>query len=727
MGELNQVQQQTIAQSWVPAPPIAQPRRLFVFTGAVTHQFAALAALTVGSRADQVAALASLEVTGGTGTIVLVDVISAAAAGPAAAPDGATLAGGTGPGDGGQGGLGAGGAPDAPDADSGGLGTAAVGLVYEARCQVVQQGSGVLLPVLSFKFDAEPGAMGSSLAVVLADPAATVNEDDRIRVRIGIQNAGATEWVKLVGGARIRETSIVTSYLGDVVSFKAVNPMRDKWARSPRRPLVLFDPEQVTLVELTAQQQRDIVDADREVITPEFEPRESFDLQQLLEFVYVTKCGFSQVITNIPNFPLKRADFTLETTWHSIAAAEIGAFSPVYGSDDEDVLFILDPQGVLPEGLAAKKLKPRGYSQMSQVRDTAGMVNAVLLNYRDNTDTAGEFSGGESDRVDVEEPEEVGTYGQAGWQRTVAYSFHKLFHDNPNDPTDVTRDIVWKVDRHTSAVVDGIIREISIESQVDQWTEDWRLMIGYTKSIQIYTILPGTSAVMRDCETHVNVISYAVSQSEPGESYKTGETTTVTGTVLSTDNGDDPPTLISLYDAHAANSITDDQDVLLATPISSLIEKWKQIAPDQIAQQYTKINQLTGVCTQSKTFIHTGTLAVRTGAQTPTARMLLTSGDIPEEEARPPLQFNSGNIPYDIARPLAERLLELRGAKPRTISFELAGLDLSLRRGSLRRVFTRDGTKYLVFVTGYSVSGDPGPRGAIVLSMSGQGVVIGEE
>ena len=105
----------------------------------------------------------------------------------------------------------------------------------------------------------------------------------------------------------------------------------------------------------------------------------------------------------------------------------------------------------------------------------------------------------------------------------------------------------------------------------------------------------------------------------------------------------------------------------------------------------------------------------------------LTSGDVPEEEARPPLQFNAGNIPYDIARPLAERLLALRGAKPRTITFELAGLDLSLRRGSLRRVFTRDGTIYKTFITGYSVEGSPGPRGALVLSMRGEGVVIGEE
>jgi len=390
------------------------------------------------------------------------------------------------------------------------------------------------------------------------------------------------------------------------------------------------------------------------------------------------------------------------------------------------VLFILDPQGVLPEGLSAKKLKPRGYSNMTQQRDTAGMVNAVLLNYRDNTATDGTFSGGESDRMDPE-TQEVGTYGTAGWSRTVINRFIKEFHDNPADPSDITREVVWKSDSHSSALVDGLVREVSIESQVDHYTEDWRLKIGYLKTVSIYTKLPGEDAAMRECHTEQNVVVWAVSQSEPGETYKLWETTQVIGVVLSTDNGDDPPTLVSLYDANRSASITDDQDVLLATPISSIIERWRQIGLDQIEQSYQKINQLTGVPEQTKTFHHTGTTAVRTNAQGVTARMLLTSGDVPEEEARPPLQFNAGNIPYDIARPLAERLLALRGAKPRTITFELAGLDLSLRRGSLRRVFTRDGTIYKTFITGYSVEGSPGPRGALVLSMRGEGVVIGEE
>lgn len=686
----------------------------------ITADFAA----SIGSQIVPNAADLATEVLAGSGTVAILDVISAVAAGPASAADGATVGGG--PGDGGQGGLGLGGAPDAPDADTGGLGTAAVGMVYGADVQVVLQGAGDLLPVLSFKFDAPPGQMGSQVQVTLADPLATIDEDDLIRVRIGVRDGSSTEWCKLVGGARITQLSKTTGYLNDTVSFTAFNPMADKWARSPRVPLVLYDPEQITLISVSETVPRDIVDVDRNVITPEFQAVEGFDLHQLLQFVYVDKCGFADIITNIPNYTLKRVDFTLEATWHSVAAAETGAFEPVYGSDDEDRLFILDPQGVLPEDTPAtlKKLKPRAYSNMQESKQTGGMVNAVLLNFRDNTLTAGTFSGGESDRTE-QEIQEVGTFGQTGWQRTLINRFVKDFHDNPNNPAEVTRSIVWKSDTRTSAFVDSLIREIAIESQVDEYTQDWRLKVGYIKTLSIYTALPGVSAAMTETQTETNRVVWAVSQSDPSETYKVWETTSVSGIGLSTDNGDDPPTRISLFDANRSNQITDDQTVLLATPITTTSAKFRTIGDrDQIEEQYQTIDHLSGKPAQIRTFHHTGTTAVRTGAQEVTARMLITNGDIPEEEARPPLQFNAGNIPFEIAKPLAERLLARRGAKPRTITFDLAGMDLSLRRGSLRRVFTRDGTIYKTFVTGYSVTGEPGPKGSVVLSMSGTGIVI---
>jgi len=116
-----------------------------------TIRFAAAGAGEICARSEPVSALGSAEILGGSGTLAIATVISAAAAGPASAPAGA-------------GGLGAGGGVDTPDADEdSGAGSAAVGMVYEARCQVVQQGTSGLLPVQSFKFDAIAGTLGSSL------------------------------------------------------------------------------------------------------------------------------------------------------------------------------------------------------------------------------------------------------------------------------------------------------------------------------------------------------------------------------------------------------------------------------------------------------------------------------------------------------------------------------------------------------------------------------------
>ena len=709
----------------IPPPPYFQRRVKFVL-GSATHRFASHAAVTVGAKSEASPAFGAATISGGSGTVAVVDVISSAAAIPASAPDGGDA--NIGAGDGGQGGLGYGGAPDTPDADTGGLGTAAVGFAYAIRAEVVLQGAGTLLPVQSFVFDVPAGGMGSSLRVVLADPRATVNEDDRIRVRIGIADGGRTEWLKLVGGARITEINNETGYLSDRVSFTAVNPMADRWARSPRRPLVLYDPAQTTLISVSASVARDIVDSERVAITPEFRVLASLDLHQLMQFVYIEKCGFSRVITNIDNYSLKRCDFTIEATWHSVVASEIGAFEPVYGSDDDDVLFILDPQGALPDDLPAtlKKLKPRAYSAMASQRQVGGMVNAVILNYRDNSSAASEFSGAQTDRF-TQHIEEAGSSGEAGWHRTVENRFIKDFHDNPNDPTDVTRSIIWKTDTRVSAMVGGFAREVSIESQTDFWTSDWRLKVGYEKIVQAAAKLPGeTVGLMREVQREYNRVVWEASQSRPGEMFKVWEVTQVTGTVLSTDTGDpENPELISLYDANRTNSVSDDQTVELTRPISTVTERFRDTAEDQLESKAQKINQLIGVLDRNQTFQHTGTTAVRIDPQQITARMLITNTSVPDEEARPPLQFNAGNIPFASALPLAQRLLDRRGSKPRTITFELAGLDLTLRRGTLRRIFTRDGQVFRTFITGYTVKGDPGPNGTIILSMSGTGVVIG--
>ena len=250
------------------------------------------------------------------------------------------------------------------------------------------------------------------------------------------------------------------------------------------------------------------------------------------------------------------------------------------------------------------------YVELQRQKQTAPLINAVLLSYKDSTASS---SGAITDRVDPE-TQEVGTFGEADWQRTVINRFVKEFRDDPNDSSRVTREVIWKVESRTSAKADGIVREIAIETQTDLYDYDWQLKTGYTKIVQRYTKLPGQSALMRQVQTATNRIIYTGSMSNPSELVKTWELTEINGTILVDGDEDDeenPPVKTSLYEADRTNGISDEAEAQLARPIKSVIERWREVGSDQIEVGYQVVDHLTNKVEQNKTVQHTGTIRVR--------------------------------------------------------------------------------------------------------------------
>ncbi len=91
---------------------------------------------------------------------------------------------------------------------------------------------------------------------------------------------------------------------------------------------------------------------------------------------------------------------------------------------------------------------------------------------------------------------------------------------------------------------------------------------------------------------------------------------------------------------------------------------------------------------------------------------------------RVPASLNAGNVPFGVAKGLAQRVLDRQGNQPASVSMELSGLDLALRRGSLRLVHDRADSVYKVFITGFSIKGENLGRPDFRVSMTAQGVVI---
>ncbi|HEX8090036.1 MAG TPA: hypothetical protein VF762_14340, partial [Blastocatellia bacterium] len=419
---------------------------------------------------------------------------------------------------------------------------------------------------------------------------------------------------------------------------------------------------------------------------------------------------------------------SLTSPYHSIASSQVALFEPQYSSEDLGTISIIDPQGTLPDELAAgaRAVSLDAYVEFQRQKQTAPLINAVLLSYKDNTGSA---SGTVTDRVD-QEVQEVGTFGEAGWQRTLINRFIKEFHDDVNDSSRITREVVWKVESRTSARADGIVREIAIETQTDSYDYDWQLKTGYTKIVQLYTKLPGLAALMRQVQTETNRIIWTGSKSNPSNLIKTWELTEVVGTILvegDEDDPDNPQIKISLYEANRTNNISDEAEPRLAQPITTIIERWREVGPDQIEVEYQKIDHLDEKPEQTKTVQHTGTVTARLGQGAQAVTMLLRDEESEESDGTlPPAHINAGDIPFAPALEIANRVLARHGQQPQRVSIQFAGIDVALRRGSLRRVSERDGSEYLVFITGYTITGENLGTADFSIMQQAEGIVLEE-
>ena len=589
------------------------------------------------------------------------------------------------------------------------------------------------VPISSFQFEVPDGVIGSKLTCDLADIFTSVDDSLDLLFEVGIGFAGGFEWTTMMDIGRINSLDSTIRWLGDGSKMTAVSNIADRWNFAPEAPILLYDPDIIDpLTTGQAGATGELVDENHNPIFPELVPKPSLDLQQLINFVYVDKLGFTRVITNIPNFRLNFVEIPLTASFHSAVSNEVSIFQPEYYTDEAGVLWIVDPQGVLPSGLIPRTMQLKHYASFQKTKQTGKTINAVILSYKDNFTT-----GPITSRVE-QEVQEVGIPFSLGWQRTTISRFINDFHDNPRNLTEVTRSVVTRILTQVMAEYDNLARLISTEDQQDSFLYDFRLKTGYIKTLTRYfPIFLGDNAASHLVQVEQNQIVWE-NLTRSGEYIKRFEIISITGPVVKTfddpDNPDTSPYRLQSLDQVSRLNRNDlpssDSSVLVENqPIITRIDEFRNVARDQIEVASQRINYLSdpgrGVSDRGETFQHTGTIQAR--ATTNTAmqtRMVIPDQTESNPTRRVPASLNAGNVPFDVAKILAQRILARHGNQPAKVNMELSGLDLALRRGSLRRVLDRDDVEHVVFITGFSIHGENLGRPDFRVTMTAQGIVI---
>lgn len=593
--------------------------------------------------------------------------------------------------------------------------------VIQPICELKINGTPV--PVAGFELNFPPGAIGGSLTAQFANRSLTPATGDTIDFSVGLTGPDGPSSKQYISSGVIagQRYEIREPKQGDDLSVDGLNPLANRWDLSPRNTIVLYDPAR-SEVNTTTDQSHGLYDEDGNAIETTYEAVTGLDLIQVLDRAYVTGCGFSQVITNIETFPIRQVSFPVAASYHEAASQFIAMLEPLFVADDDGILNIWDTSATLPTGLPVVQYTLSQYANASIQKPTQQVSNAALVTYRVDSGTDGTFPDNATDRIETID-QSSGTAGQVGWSQTVIQRHIKDFHDNPDNPSAVTRSVTWQVVVNTYGIdpVDLIAVQTSRETQTDNYSNDWRLKSGFTKITEARSDVPfEVPTALREVARTTNLLIWNQSAFNPFEQILVWEREEISGTVLVAGDPTDPRShRVPLVEANTNRIVANDgfQTILEGQPIRTKSKFWHETGSGQADLYEQTIDHLTGkVETLPVTSQQISDRRVNTGRQRQVTVLLRNTDSEALYGLKKPIAVDAGELPPDRAIALGHRRLTRLGNPKHQVQFTLAAFDANLRRGSLRDVQLRDGSFASYIVTGFRIIGKV-EKGALQITM----------
>ncbi len=595
---------------------------------------------------------------------------------------------------------------------------------YSARLKA----NGVEVPITAFTVRAPRDTLGLALSVTLAKPdPALVQSSASLTFELGVWDGSAFQWLTLITGGRLagRDQSIglADSRPTDTVQITTLDVLGDRWTLAPRRPTTFHDPDKVAADTLAPDSQSAIRDEAGVAIQPLNVSVPNLKLSRALREAYVVGCGFASVVTNIPDYRIPRADFSLAGGWHEGARALVALYEPLYFPGDGNSLWITDPDNLNLAGLQPPLLPLSSVVTVRETLPPRQVVNSLVVSYQETeVVTAGEFASAE--RLE-QESSESGVYGTSGFTETSVTRRYRQYQ-NSAEPGVITRETLLSA---TTTVHDHNGELIHREVQQDQ-LDGLQRKTGHTRTVESrvpnLAVTDAPLALLTVLEEKCS-ITYRPHPTEPHSFVQDNSTTLVSG-LIHEDNDNQyraAPFRLPITDAHRNGFI--DAKANQATSygaIKTTIEALRVRPDGEIDVSVVVIDHLANTTERSSATPRVGSVAVSTRRQR-IRRVLLT---VPGTTAdgRRAVEFSAGDLPRARALALGRRKLSRLNNPRRDVAIKLPAVNLGLRRGSLVRTQTRGGAVSGTFiVAGYQIEGRNLGTAARKIEMSLDGVEAG--
>lgn len=628
----------------------------------------------------------------------------------------------------------------------------------------------VELPITQFNFQAPTGRLGALLNVTLAtkDPTAVPNG---ATIDFNLIVNGNT--YKLIEDGKLQGRSVEISFQGgskakptDEITFSSIDVLADKFTLAPERPVIMYDPYRVRYDEVN---DKDITGAmrneDGSIIRPILEPVAGLTMKQIMKRAYTdagglgfmtafsglssgamlllgsgatnqTGMGFDDVITNIPDYKVKRADFTIEGGWHDGVRPSTEMYAPVYFVQDNK-LYILDVEQKIPFSSSVHTLTLGDHKRLTEATDYQADRNAVILTYQYSANDPSEDAQKTSREVFNEYIEESGVRGTDGWTKIVERRWDKEYY-MPSEPDNVLDTVPLKVDVYTyKTVAYNIYNDVTgIETRVvlqderlvhresTHYSYYQELSTGYTKDIYADILVPVNYGSGNKLETqflHVmseeQRIQWTDDPMRHGQKIQAWMTLSVNGICYISDEneqfaiGNSKVTqkvrrLYPALDLVASGRVTKDMGMTsVLQRIRTEKESLNRIRGNQFNVKRLEINELTN--TMQASFSDTRTGSTNTDPYETRSRNVLFKDDdsIAAIGFRIPVSVNAYELPRDRAFELARRVLARLQTPAIRLPVDLPGVDFAIQRGSIVRGQKRTGYTAKFMVSGYGING----------------------
>lgn len=555
----------------------------------------------------------------------------------------------------------------------------------------------VEVPITGFQLREPSDRLGAALQVTLARPdTSQISLASSVQFDIGVWNGSGWTWVNFLTSGKLagrgHSISFAQGRPADAVQVSFVDVFGDAWARAPRQPVTLYDPQKV---DAPGETQNLLYTEAGAAIKPLAVPMPGMTLRDVLEYAYVTGCGFSSVVTNIPNFPVAEASFTLEGGYDSGARSLVAPFDPLFFVADGGVLWIYDLDAPMPAGLSPVELPLSSVVEVSDTLPAREPSNALIVSYQA---PEGDYY---TERIE-QETDESGSFGSPGYTKTETERRVREYR-SAAEPTRILREVVTEA---KTSVYNAQLELIHRETQQDSY-DSLQRKTGHTRAVEsLVPDLASGDLVLMQVMDERNSTGYRPHPTRPGESLQDASTTVTSGLVLVDKENEyrDKPFRLPYTDAHRNGFIDLDADQETEyVPIKTVRESLRARGDGQVDVSVIVIDHLTGTTERSQSSPRTGSVSIDTRG-TRVRRTLLTLPGTDSDGRRVPT-LNASALPGEVALPLGRRQLEKQNAPPKEATFGLPGVSFSIRKGTQVKPHARSGYLGTYVVTERTVRG----------------------